>query len=105
MSRSPRRPRRLTHLRVDEVSVVTKPANGKRFLILKNESQGGTAKATPAAVARIVSETLAAALAPVSERLTAVEIAHQVRAGTVQRPGRVRKADGTVSWEGTHILN
>lgn len=103
MSTSHRRPRRLTQLRVDEVSVVTKPANNKRFLILKSASAG--TPATPDQVAKIIRDTVTAAVTPLMRRLEAVEIAAQIRKGKVQRPGSVRKADGTFSWEGTHFLN
>jgi len=96
--------KRLTRLQVDEVSVVDKAANGKRFLILKRAREALSKKAagrsgpttevdemTAEEIKKAITDGAADALAPILERIERLERA--LTAKDDEAPDPVEKAD------------
>jgi len=96
--------KRLTRLQVDEVSVVDKAANGKRFLILKRAREALSKKAagrsgpttevdemTAEEIKKAITDGAADALAPILERIERLERA--LTAKDDEAPDPVTKAD------------
>jgi len=96
--------KRLTRLQVDEVSVVDKAANGRKFLILKRAREALSKKAagrsgpttevdemTAEEIKKAIADGAAQALAPIHERIEKLESA--LTAKDDEAPDPVTKAD------------
>jgi len=96
--------KRLTRLQVDEVSVVDKAANGRKFLILKRAREALSKKAagrsgpttevdemTAEEIQKAIADGAAQALAPIHERIEKLESA--LTAKDDEAPDPVEKAD------------